>query len=59
MGHLANKGNTIGSDHLLVGMASVSQSSVSRALQSVGVTAEGLQEKLRSSRPFGAYGLQL
>ncbi|CAK9008340.1 ATP-dependent Clp protease ATP-binding subunit ClpA homolog [Durusdinium trenchii] len=51
MGHLANKGNTIGSDHLLVGMASVSQSSVSRALQSVGVTAEGLQEKLRSSRP--------
>ena len=51
MGHLSQG---IGSDHLLVGMASVPQSSASRALRSVGVTAEGLQEKLSSYRPCGA-----
>eukprot|EP00438_Fugacium_kawagutii_P025129 Skav208283 [mRNA] locus=scaffold897:1743:12563:+ [translate_table: standard] len=49
MGHLSS-GGTIGTDHLLVGMASVADTSVSRALQSVGVTAEGLQEKLSTSR---------
>lgn len=49
MGHLSGISG-IGTDHLLVGMASVANASASRALRSVGVTAEGLEEKLISCR---------
>ncbi len=50
MGHLSSGISGIGTDHLLVGMASVPNTSASRALRSVGVTAEGLEEKLISCR---------
>ena len=53
MGHLGHPGGHlggVGTDHLLLGMASVPTTSVSRALGSVGVTAEGLQEKLAQLR---------
>ena len=52
MGHLGQLGHLggVGTDHLLLGMASVPTTSVSRALGSVGVTAEGLQEKLAQLR---------
>ena len=53
LGHLGDNsgtGGTVGTDHLLLGMASVPKTSVSRALGSVGVTAEDLQEKLTQLR---------
>jgi len=52
LGHLQNSGTVgaVGTDHLLLGMASVPKTSVSRALGSVGVTAEDLQEKLTQLR---------